>query len=55
MKKPKTPKKLTLSRETLRNLHDRELQRAAGGVTGVVACHSQGQNTRCTICPGCTI
>ncbi len=55
MKNQKLPKKLMLCRETLRNLHDSELRIAAGGATGVVACHSQGQNTRCTICPGCTI
>ena len=54
MKKPKTLKKLILSRETLRNLLDSELQGAAGGATGAVLCHSQGQVTRCTICPGCT-
>ncbi|HEY0513065.1 MAG TPA: class I lanthipeptide [Thermoanaerobaculia bacterium] len=57
MKKLKAPKKLSLSRETLRNLHDGDLLEAAGGYnysTGAI-CHSQGQVTRCTICPGCTI
>jgi len=49
LKKQKAPKKLTLSRETLRNLHDRELQEAAGGA------HSAGQVTKCSRCPGCTI
>lgn len=49
MKKQKAPQKLALSRETLRNLYDRELQGAAGGG------HSAGQVTLCTICPGCTI
>ena len=49
MKKQKAPKKLALSRETLRNLHDRELQEAAGGA------HSAGQVTKCSICPGCTL
>jgi hypothetical protein len=56
MKKQKTPKKLALAKETLRNLYDRELEKAAGGLTAAVICiHSQGQVTRCTICPGCTI
>jgi len=48
MKKQKTPKKLALAKETLRSLYDRELQEAAGG-------HSQGQVTKCSICPGCTL
>jgi hypothetical protein len=56
MKKQKAVKKLALSKETLRNLYDGDLQEAAGGFTPAVICaHSQGQNTRCTICPGCTI
>ena len=49
MKKQKTPKKLALAKETLRNLYDLELKEAAGEG------HSQGQVTKCTICPGCTI
>ena len=48
MKKQKAPKKLALSKETLRNLHDRELREAAGG-------HSAHEATKCSICPGCTL
>jgi hypothetical protein len=56
MKKQKALRKLALSKETLRNLNDGDLQEAVGGVTAAVICaHSQGQNTKCTICPGCTI
>ncbi len=56
MKEHKAPKKLTLAKETLRNLHDRELQEAAGGLTAAAACnHSALQVTACTACPGCTI
>jgi len=49
MKQQKAPKKLVLSKETLRNLIDRELQEAVGGA------HSAGQITKCSRCPGCTI
>ncbi len=56
MKKKTTTRRLILSTETLRNLNDPELGDAAGGATGALICtHSQGQATRCTICPGCTI
>jgi hypothetical protein len=48
MKKLKTPKKLALSRETLRMLVDNELQEVAGG-------HSAHEATKCSICPGCTL
>jgi hypothetical protein len=48
MKKQKAPKKLALSKETLRNLHDREMQQAAGGASG-------GEATKCSRCPGCTV
>jgi hypothetical protein len=48
MKKPITPKKLTLSKETLRNLADDVLKEVAGG-------HSQHLATKCSICPGCTL
>jgi hypothetical protein len=43
-----TPKKLILSKETLRRLADAELREVAGG-------HSAHQATKCSICPGCTI
>jgi hypothetical protein len=49
MKKQKAPKKLALSKETLRNLYNRELQEVAGGA------HSAGQVTKCSVCPGCTL
>ena len=56
MKKQKALRKLALSKETLRNLYDGDLQEAAGGFTAAVICvHSRGQVTLCTICPGCTI
>lgn len=48
MKKQQTPKKLALAKETLRKLYDLELEKVAGG-------HSQGQVTKCSICPGCTL
>lgn len=54
MKKLEMPRKLTLSRETLRMLNDHDLREVPGGATGVVACHSNNV-TQCTICPGCTI
>jgi hypothetical protein len=47
-KRPEMPKKLTLSRETLRMLADADLKAAAGG-------HSAHEATKCSICPGCTI
>jgi hypothetical protein len=48
MKRPEMPKKLTLSRETLRMLADADLKAVAGG-------HSAHEATKCSICPGCTI
>jgi len=48
MKKPNLPKKLTLSKETLRMLAEDELQVVAGG-------HSGNEATKCSRCPGCTI
>jgi hypothetical protein len=48
MKKPNLPKKLTLSKETLRMLAEDELQEVAGG-------HSGNEATKCSRCPGCTI
>jgi len=48
MKKQKAPKKLVLSKETLRSLHDGDLQAAAGGASG-------GEVTKCSRCPGCTV
>jgi hypothetical protein len=57
MKKLELARKLTLSKETLWNLNDRHLGEAAGGYnysTGAV-CHSKGQVTNCSLCPGCTI
>jgi hypothetical protein len=48
MNKPKLPKKLTLSRETLRILADDALKAVAGG-------HSAHEATKCSICPGCTL
>jgi hypothetical protein len=48
MNKPKQPKKLTLSKETLRMLADDELRDVAGG-------HSGNEATKCSRCPGCTI
>lgn len=48
MNKPKQPKKLTLSKETLRSLEDSDLKEVAGGHSGNLA-------TKCTICPGCTL
>jgi hypothetical protein len=58
MKKLELAKKLTLSKETLRNLHGPDLQEAAGGYnysTGAVCHYSKGQVTNCSLCPGCTI
>jgi hypothetical protein len=48
MQKKATPKKLTLSKETLRMLADDELREVAGG-------HSGNEATKCSRCPGCTI
>ncbi|HEX3530192.1 MAG TPA: hypothetical protein VH988_24290 [Thermoanaerobaculia bacterium] len=48
MQKKPTPKKLILSKETLRMLADHELREAVGG-------HSAHEATKCSICPGCTI
>ena len=48
MQKKATPKKLILSKETLRMLVDDKLRDVAGG-------HSAHQATKCSICPGCTI
>ena len=48
MKKPKTPKKLTLTRETLQMLADHDLKAVAGG-------HSGNEATKCSRCPGCTV
>jgi hypothetical protein len=48
MNKPKTPKKLTLAKETLRILADDLLKEVAGG-------HSAHLATKCSICPGCTL
>lgn len=48
MNKPKLPRKLTLSRETLRILTDDDLREVAGG-------HSAHEATKCSICPGCTL
>jgi len=48
MNKPNLPKKLTLSKETLRMLVDVDLKAVAGG-------HSAHEATKCSICPGCTI
>lgn len=48
MNKPKQPKKLMLSKETLRALADSDLKEVAGG-------HSGNDVTKCTRCPGCTI
>jgi hypothetical protein len=48
MQKKATPKKLILSKETLRMLADNELREVAGG-------HSAHEATKCSICPGCTI
>ncbi len=57
MKKKTMTRKLTLATETLRSLNGPDLQEAAGGYnysTGAI-CHSKGQVTNCSICPGCTI
>jgi len=48
MNKPKQPKKLTLSKETLRMLADSDLKEVAGG-------HSGNEATKCTRCQTCTI
>ena len=54
MKRQKTLKKLVLAKETLRNLYDSELEKAAGGLTPICTL-SQGQVTRCSFCPGCSL
>jgi hypothetical protein len=48
MQKKPSPKKLTLSRETLRMLADADLKAVAGG-------HSGNEATKCSRCPTCTI
>lgn len=48
MKKPNLPKKLTLSKETLRMLAEDDLKAVAGG-------HSGNEVTKCSRCPTCTI
>jgi len=48
MQKKTTPKKLTLSRETLRMLAEDDLKVVAGG-------HSGNEVTKCSRCPTCTI
>ena len=48
MQKKATPKKLILSKETLRMLADDKLWEVVGG-------HSAHEATKCSICPGCTI
>ncbi|HET9209842.1 MAG TPA: UbiA family prenyltransferase [Thermoanaerobaculia bacterium] len=48
MQKKATPKKLALSKETLRMLADDDLTAVAGG-------HSGTEATKCSKCPGCTV
>lgn len=48
MNKPKQPKKLTLSKETLRMLAEDDLRAVAGGNSG-------NEATKCSRCPTCTI
>jgi len=54
MKKQKKPRKLTLSRETLRILVNRRLEQIAGGATTVDLCPTNGTcATEATHCSGC--
>jgi hypothetical protein len=43
--KKSSPKKISLSRETLRNLHEAQLETAAGGVT--LRCTTSGAGGTC--------
>jgi natural product precursor len=45
----KKTKKLSLSRETLRNLDEREMRAVAGGVTLSMICQTLGTGA-CTLC-----
>ena len=46
----KTPRKLTLTQETLRNLNSDELRNVVGGLFATATCHCTCQFAACT-CP----
>jgi len=51
-------KKLQLNKQTLRNLDDKALHQAVGGITGTAPCSEcsaacTGCTQPCTVCAGC--
>jgi len=54
--KKQTGRKLRLNKETLRTLAANDLEKAAGGISGLRGCHSiqdQCQTLDCTFTDGC--